>query len=1137
MKEKESLKESGEDQIPRVDPDAPGLPAGEELTIDPVSGDEIDPIRKWWDEAEATSREKARNRRLEELEAGAEGILDAGGQVLPRRRKRVETLKIEVEDIPGLPGPKATTAPVMIDQSPLLPVSEGDIEAETAAESGDEAEGLSLEGFSVAPLKRHAREEGEPEDFDLAELFGSKSGEVALAETSPADSPGDDQAESDSGDDDKVDPVEPSGTVSDESGVTGSDQDDPGFDLGDLFKPLPEKEASALHFEFPDFEDESAVPAVGSTKLSEGDDEPTDEAPLSLAPELGTESAPALVDLPVPVEMTSEERDDSAPATEAALSPAAIPVGETETPDESGKDELFPIASDAEAEEAAEVQADEATAINAPPERIAVPVIDDAIGEKEPEIDSGSETEASPVADGDQADAEAGADSLAHAANSAEEKAEGESKQPDSPVEIVSEKAAEPAEPEPSGKAKVLPSQGEPLPEPDPEPAPAGEVALPAAGLTEPRRKAGCWTVFATLFFLATLLLVAVIGVAGWFAWSRLGDFETELTSRVRADLEKKGIFLDYGDWGYRFPRGLVFDEITIFDDATRQRPLIRASGVGLNVDLLALAKAPGELSAGEINLQDSTLALYEAGNPVSTIEGIDGEILAGREEVRVDRISALLGGWQVTINGTVTLPQSSGDPGESTAPAADGDTAAAPLTLDFSAFKALEPWFALGSSAGNAPELDLAISMDAAQPDLATIEGTVNGRDVIWQGVDIASVTATFNVVPETGELSVPSFQIGYGQGFIGGRLAIDTATQRLRIEQLQSTVDVLALLGQYKPAWMESWKSIRLVDAPSFQVTGEIPLEDPAGADLKIRYDHRQGIVVTVEKGELPLRDLRGNFAVNRGSIETNDAGFELFGGSVHLNGATRLTDESRPFNGLIEITGLSMEKAATFFGKAESGMSGRLSFVFRGVGYSDIQKIRGGGTLRVEEAVIPDFPVLGQIQDYVGRAVPAFGVKGQGNITGAYIIESGVLVASDLTVANTAARIVTNGSVNLSSFETDFTARAELVPSLAAATGLSDKTITFAGKGPLDDPAVTLKTFPIEFASVSLGSILGTSPRSLGTLQIVPGVEEAVRVFADQLGGPGITIHPEVTTFFKSLLGEEVPAPEEAPAPQEE
>src|SRR5690606_17600288 len=114
------------------------------------------------------------------------------------------------------------------------------------------------------------------------------------------------------------------------------------------------------------------------------------------------------------------------------------------------------------------------------------------------------------------------------------------------------------------------------------------------------------------------------------------------------------------------------------------------------------------------------------------------------------------------------------------------------------------------------------------------------------------------------------------------------------------------------------------------------------------------------------------------------THDAGLEIFGGSVRVAGAMRLTDESRPFNGLVEINGLSLDKASSFFGKKDAGMSGRLSFVFRGVGYREVEKMRGGGTLRIEEAVIPDLPVLGVIQDYAGRAVPAFGVKGEGLVT---------------------------------------------------------------------------------------------------------------------------------------------------------
>jgi hypothetical protein len=1076
MKEKASFKESGEDQIPRVDPDAPGLAPGEELAIDPVGGDEIDPIRKWWDEAEATSREKAKNRRLEELEAGAEGILDVEGRALPRRRKRPEPPKIEVEDIPGLPGPKEAFAPVIADEFPVIlpPV------AESAAVEGPEERGLSLDGGPDASLKRHARGVGKLDEFDLSEFFGSKRGESkthtegeGVAE--PGDKDYDDHTE---GNGDEGIPVVSLGGAAEDSAASQG-KEDPGLDLGDFFEPVAAKDALALHFEFSDLGNESPAPVATDIAIPEGANEAFDEAKIEAAPSLYDEASAAGEKDPVPV--------------------------------------------------AAKTESDERASIFKAPEKINAPVPVEAV--KVDQVhDDGDEFEEIPFAVGEKPEEKAEEPAAEVAEKDADE----------APVPVGAEKSIESSNAEPLGEGCAsAPNDGaEQKPGTDPDPSPvvetdaAGPPVFPAAATPEPRKKAGCWTVFATLFFFATLLLVVVLGVAGWFAWSRLGDFETELTSRVRSNLEKKGIYLDYGEWSYQFPRGLVFEEVTIFDDATRERPLIKAAGVGLKVDLLGLAKTPGEPGVGEINLQDSSLSLFEAGNLVTRIEGIDGEILTGSEDIRVDRLSALLGGWRVTLNGVVTLPQASPLSAEASAPTTDGGTDAAPLTLDLSAFKALEPWLALGDSGGNAPALDLTFAMDADQPDLATIEGSILGRDVIWQGVDIVSVTATFNVVPETGELSVPSFQIGYGQGFIGGRLAVDTVTQRLRIEQLQSTVDVLALLGQYKPAWVERWKSIRLIDAPSFQITGEVPFEDPAQADLKIRYDHRQGLVVAVEKGELPLRDLRGNFAVNRGSLETNDAGFGLFGGLVQINGATRLTDEARPFNGLIEITGLSLKEAAAFFGNDESGMSGRLSFVFRGAGYSDITRIRGGGTLRVEEAVIPDFPVLGEIQAYVGRAVPAFGLKGQGNVTGAYIIESGVLVASDLTVANTAARIVTNGSVNLSSYQTDFTALAELVPSLALATGLTGKAITFAGKGPLSDPAVTLKTFPLEFASVSLGSILGTSPRSLETLRIVPGVEEAVGAFADRLGGPGVTIHPEVTTFFKSLLGGEAPAPE-APA----
>ena len=924
MKEKSSHKEDGEDKIPRIDPEAPGIPAGEELAIDPVGGDEIDPIDRWWDDLKVPDRSKVTNRRLEELDADAP----------PRRKKLRTAIAAELEAIPS--------------------VSE-------KIESPQQSDGDKVSDVEVPQ--------------------GKKTGNIPL------------KAAPDSPQSEVIESAKP--------------------DLSDLFA-------------------NEAAEAEGKKEAGAGTD-----------PEAGTVKANR-----EPEAEASEDAGTGKPeATLEALDDVKTIV---KTLDEGASEKLQKPTEEADME-----VADTAEAID-----------------KSKKDDASAKVKKSEKIDG--------------------------------PVD--------PDEVEAADKSSNAPEPGA---------AVANEVLQLGAGQT--KKKTGCWTVFATLFFFATILLLGGVVIVAALAWSQLGSFEEKITTLANEKLEEKGIYLDYGDWTYQFPRGLVFDEVTIFDDATKQRPLIKASSLGINVDMLGLIKDPGQLSSVEVSLENSKLDLFEAGELVTGISGIDGEILASAEQIRVDRLSADLGGLRVDTRGVVTLPKKEVTLADKT----DAEKVKpAPLALDFTVFRQLSPWLAIESAEGNAPVLNLTFAMDAEKPDAATLEGSLSGREVIWRGIQFTSLSAAFNIVPETGELSFPSFQAGYGTGFIGGKVSIDTGSKILKIEQLQSTVDVIALLSAYDAGLAESLKLIRFVDAPTMQISGEVPMEDATQADLRIKYEHREGLVYLMGDRELPLRDLRGNFTLNGGSIETKDAALELFGGGVLINGATRLTDESRPFNGLIEIARMPMDKAAVFFGQEKVGMSGLLSLVFRGVGYKDVAKIRGGGSLRIDEASLPTFPVLGPVQTLVGQVIPAFAAKEKGSVTGAYIIESGVLLTSDLTVANGGARVVTNGSVNLASQDTKFTAKAVLDQALAAATGLTDKAITVEGSGPLASPVLKITDFPIEFASSSLSQVLGTTPKSLGSLkEILGGEADAAGVISGKIEeATGIKIDPEITDLFKSLLGGE-------------
>ncbi len=673
--------------------------------------------------------------------------------------------------------------------------------------------------------------------------------------------------------------------------------------------------------------------------------------------------------------------------------------------------------------------------------------------------------------------------------------------------DVPSPEAESEAEAKPESETVPVPAkEGEGTPTPPPVPV-IGDGLVPKepAASAPAKRKAGCWTVFATLFFIATIGVVGLLVVAAVFAWTQAGKFGEQAAAKVQEKLEAQGFHLDCGSWRYEFPGGLVFDEVTVYDDATKAKPALKISPLAMDVDFLSLAKDPGGLGRTEFSLRDSTVGFYEEGGLSSEIPGVDGEIVADTDGIVVERLAATFDGLRVRIEGK----------GRSAQPG-----------IDFPALlRAIRPWQAFEGTGGQAPLLTLIFAADAGDSGSATVEGTFAGTGVKWREIEFSSLSAAFRFDPATGVLSLPNVQAGYGGGLIGGTLSIDTASQIATIESLQSTVDFTALLPAYDPAWAERFKAVRFVDAPSLQIVGSLPLAEPAQADIEVRYSHRQGLVYLDGERELPFSDLRGRFRYARGVLETNDATARLFGGEVALNGSANFLRENRPFNGRVDVTGLSLKEAAGWFGQDGAGLSGRLALNFRGTGGFDsgLAGLNGGGDFRIEEAALPQFPVLGSVQSLVGGVVPAFAAKGAGSVTGAYIIESGVLVTSDLAVRNGGARIVVNGSLTLASAQTNFTATADLEPALAAATGLKGKAIQVAGSGPLREPVLKVRQFPIEFTASGLGEVLGTTPESLAGLKDLVGSENAAEVISGTVEeAAALGLDPAVAELLKGLLG---------------
>src|SRR5690606_31589174 len=162
---------------------------------------------------------------------------------------------------------------------------------------------------------------------------------------------------------------------------------------------------------------------------------------------------------------------------------------------------------------------------------------------------------------------------------------------------------------------------------------------------------------------------------------------------------------------------------------------------------------------------------------------------------ITVERLSATVDGLRVRLGGVVNLSDRGSSAGASAEDAASGAPKRSAIPdIDFSGFRAIQPWLAFEASEEGGHEPPLLSASFVAGADgggRSALEGTFGGAGVRWRGLDFARLSAVFRFDPATGELRLPAFLADYGEGSVAAALVVDTAARNLGIERLQSTVD----------------------------------------------------------------------------------------------------------------------------------------------------------------------------------------------------------------------------------------------------------------------------------------------------------------------------------------------------------
>lgn len=684
-------------------------------------------------------------------------------------------------------------------------------------------------------------------------------------------------------------------------------------------------------------------------------------------------------------------------------------------------------------------------------------------------------------------------------------------------------------------------SEKDDSPEDETESSPASEEdAVFAVGSgkasNKAKRKGGCWSVFTNLFFFGSLLLLLAIAAASFYAYSQWGKLEETISGTVESELAKRGYFVDYGGWRYQFPRGIVVEDISLYETSVKERAVLTASDVGVNIDFLKALKDWKSLGAAQVTFDDSELVFFHAGEQVGSMIDLDAEILASKESVKVQRFAALVGGVQVRLTGDLDL--AGAGEGEEAEVAESNAEESVTEPPSFAWMRDVAPYLDV-TSEGSPPVLEVEFFHALDREGELKAEGELKGENFAWRDISVSSVLANFRYTVADKVVEVPGFQMKYGEGMVSGDLSFDTESKMITVRECQSSVDLVRLLSDFSEDLKTKLAMVDFIDAPLVRLKGTVPIETPAESQVTFSYDHRGGMNLLLDEKVLKVESLGGDFTYERGGLQTDNFTASLFEGILQMNGIVRVTNDPIPFRGLINLTEMSLAEIGTYFAGEDLGLSGDVFLTFNGAGYAEITRISGGGTLRIDDAKLRSFPVIGPVQGFLGKVIPAFGIDENGSVRGAYVFESGVLVTNDLTVIQSGAKLRTNAMVRMESQYVDFTSTATLEETLAKATGLEGKEIVVEGEGNLDDVSMSLSGFPVEFATEKLSGVLGTSPETLSNLKDAIGdPASAAKILGQQLTGEnaeegGVDLGEEIGGLLRGLLesGEDAEESEEA------
>tara|TARA_R110002096_G_scaffold215310_10_gene403138 strand:+ start:1131 stop:3047 length:1917 start_codon:yes stop_codon:yes gene_type:complete len=583
------------------------------------------------------------------------------------------------------------------------------------------------------------------------------------------------------------------------------------------------------------------------------------------------------------------------------------------------------------------------------------------------------------------------------------------------------------------------------------------------------------------IFFGGLILLLAII------LFLSRDYLSATLTKKIDSTLAEQGVHLTYTTTDFDIFTGLGLEDLTLYESAARETPVIALSNIAVGYKLADLVFSPTKRSA-VLQVEDSTLTAYHEGEAYR-LEKLNGSVSVSQTEVDIADLTAQLFGLDLDVAGNIKMASSKAASTSKPDVSSEDDDKTPYEGLDLSPIAALADAMKLKAE-GEAPKLTARFTVNEDQ----TVEAktTFSGKKFSWDGVPIDSLTAEVEV--ENGAnapiLTIKRLELQYAGRPLKAEGSFDLDTEVFALKSLDSKIDLMKLASHFEESGDTSM--LRFLEPPNLVASGTIPIAEIDKAVITGSANCPQGVEIAFKEDQkLVISNVTTTFSLSEGLLKLPDLSSNVLGGATKINMSLKPFSKVPYMDGTFALEKLSLAEIAKFAGQANDKV-GTLSASFTGAGEPDLKKLNGTGNLEISEAHFVSIPIFRKILPVLSAfALKPFNGNSKGtSVTATFALKDAQLTTSDVQLLSGIYGVDGTADVNFATETLAATASVKPNGPMKVISKLSERTIDIEASGTFDNYDWRVKNIP---GVDRVSTLAGVPQEKLGDMLQKLGIEE--------------------------------------------